>query len=43
MGPFGDNEPFITEDFSLLEKYTSKVFVDKMLDKVKALNLDSAR
>jgi hypothetical protein len=43
MGPLADDEPFITEDFTLLEKYTSKVFVDKLLDKANALNLDGAR
>ncbi len=43
MGPLADDEPFITEDFMLLEKFTSKVFVDKLLDKANALGLDGAR
>ena len=40
MGPLKPDEAFIGEDFTLLEKFTSRVSADKIAEKLKALGRD---
>ena len=40
LGPLQDTESFLTEDFSLLEKYTMKTYAEKIKSLINEMGLD---